>query len=153
MKIKPKKLFNWIVINGFITACFYYGITHRNGLVGLAQALTWLNAFICFSIVLMVLGDTPEAKQRRATFTKKTPNPFELSVPQWLALGYDLTLSAYLAYNAYVFTGLALLSSYFFQRLIYEQFEQDIAEAKASEVPLTAPHSHASPPEHSPHNS
>lgn len=130
MKKILSAILKWLLINGFVAACFYHGITYHNGLASLAQLITWAVFFQAFLSVLIFLGEREEAKKRRMELIASRKGNWCL--PAWINLGYDLVLAAFLAYHSFVFTAAALLGAYFCVSILRHKLKEDEAAASSS---------------------
>jgi len=118
----------WILINGFIAACFYFGITFHNGLAQLAQVITWVVCFLTFAVTLLYCGSSDEAKKLRLELIASRKGTYH--IPAWVNLSYDMILAAFLAYHSFVFTGVALLAAFFFMKILHEKLKEEKAKAQ-----------------------
>lgn len=120
MKNILSSIIRWIIVNGFIAACFFYGITRHNGLADLAQILTLIFLFYLILITALVFRDDEKGADARNALR---PAMKEWHMPKLINLFYDLSLSVFLAYNNYICTAVATLLLYLFQRLLTEQIK------------------------------
>lgn len=136
--MKTKKLIKWAITNAAVAALLYVGIQHQNGCASLAVCILWINFIFTLLLAIFTCGDTESHHKFKALVRKEG-----FSAPPWIGSLLDLAIASYLAWHGYVITGLICL--------IQNRCQAGIKFAAESDV--TTPHSHASPPEHSPHNS
>lgn len=111
-------LLRWISINSFIAATFYVGITYHNGLAQFAQLYTWANLTIVAMCAAMYVGSSPEHEARRQRLLADHREDVAKESLPILTAVYDFGLAAYLAFNDYIYTALAVLVTYAIQNII-----------------------------------
>jgi hypothetical protein len=135
-----KRTLRWILSNTIVSAIIIYGILYQNPLASVGCFWLWINAVVTVFGLRAVDSDTEHWKDLRKHILTTIPTP---SVPIWVSATCDIALAIFVGYHGWVATSIIIVFT--------AKCEQELHD-KIKDI-LTAPHSHAPAPEHTPHNS